>query len=62
MSHSKDPSSDEAREIWVIVIVVSPAKKSAVVPGPGMAPVSNALSWTHVMASIISGEASSQVV
>ena len=39
----------------MIVIAASPAKKSAVVPGPGIAPPVNVASWIHVSASTISG-------
>ncbi|CPU64193.1 Uncharacterised protein [Mycobacteroides abscessus] len=54
-SHPNESSSDDARLICVIVMAESPAKKSAVVPGPGSALSTNVASWTHVSASTISG-------
>src|SRR5690606_11795994 len=54
-SHANESSSADARLICVIVIAASPAKKSAVVPGPGIALSTNVASWTHVSASTISG-------
>ena len=54
-SQAKESSSTEARLICVMVMAASPAKKSAVVPGPGMAASVKIASWIHVMASTIAG-------
>jgi hypothetical protein len=45
--------SSEAREIWVIVIADSPAKKSAATPGPGIALSVKIARWMKVIASTI---------
>src|SRR5690606_33486899 len=54
-SQANESSSDDARLICVMVIAASPAKKSAVVPGPGRAPSVNTASWNQVRASTIAG-------
>lgn len=43
-----------AREIWLTAMAASPAKKSTVVPGPGIALSVKIALWTNVMASFIS--------